>query len=169
MVSGRLYVERQYNDARDYSAEAAFAIRENIDAVVVRHLSAVQALAGSLAAVHAGSGPLLNHWLAGVALVYPDFQDLMVADRAGNVLGAGARRVSLQAALSGRLRDRDFFRRTVCGGEVGGFRRDVGPRPWRTGDLSQRSHALTPTARWTWWSPARSRSPRFSSRTGRSA
>ena len=90
VVSGRLYVARQFSDARDYSAEAAFAIRENIDAVVVRHLSAVQALAGSMAAVHAGSGPLIDHWLAGIALVYPDFQDLMVADRAGNVLGAAA-------------------------------------------------------------------------------
>ena len=47
IVSGRFYVDRQYNDARDYSSEAAFAIRENIDAVVVRHLSAVESFAGS--------------------------------------------------------------------------------------------------------------------------
>ena len=77
VVSGRLYVDRQYNDARDYSAEAAFAIRENIDAVVVRHLSAVQALAGSLAAGRRSPARMLNHWLAGVAQVYPDFQDLL--------------------------------------------------------------------------------------------
>jgi signal transduction histidine kinase/CheY-like chemotaxis protein len=114
VVSGRLYVDRQYNDARDYSAETAFAIRENIDAVVVRHLSAVQALAGSLEAVRASPGAELNHWLAGVALVYPDFQDLIVAGRAGNVLGAAAAVESpVQAALTGRLRDREFFRRTV--------------------------------------------------------
>lgn len=118
VVSGRLYVERQYNDARDYSAEAAFAIRENIDAVVVRHLSAVQALTGSLAANSARPGPLLNGWLARVALVYPDFTDLIVADSDGNVLGAAAPVASsLQAALGGRLRDRDFFRRTVSGGQ----------------------------------------------------
>jgi len=117
VVSGRLYVERQYNDARDYSAEAAFAIRENIDAVVVRHLSAVRALAGSLTAVHIGPGPGLTHWLAGVALVYPDFQDLMVADAQGNVLGSGAPAASpFEAALNGRLRDREFFRRTVSSG-----------------------------------------------------
>jgi signal transduction histidine kinase/CheY-like chemotaxis protein len=115
VVSGRLYVDRQYNDARDYSADTAFAIRESIDAVVIRHLSAVQALAGSLTAVRIGSGPLMSHWLAGVAMVYPDFQDLIVADRAGNALGAGA--ASPEAALSGRLRDREFFRRTVARGE----------------------------------------------------
>jgi signal transduction histidine kinase/CheY-like chemotaxis protein len=114
VVSGRLYVNRQYNDARDYSAGTAFAIRESIDAVVVRHLSAVQALARSLAVVHAGPGALLNRWLAGVARVYPDFQDLMMADRYGKVLGTGASVVSpLQAVLNGRLRDREFFRRTV--------------------------------------------------------
>ena len=118
VVSGRLYVERQYNDARDYSAEAAFAIRENIDAMVVRHLSAVQALAGSLAANRTRSGPLLNRWLARVAVVYPDFEDLIVADREGNVQGAAEPAASsLQAALGGRLRDREFFRRTVSGGK----------------------------------------------------
>ena len=106
-VSGRLYVNRQDHDAHDYSAEAAFAIRENIDAVVVRHLSAVQALAGSLAAARVGPGSLLNHWLAGVALVYPDFEDLIVAGRAGNVLGsADLSAPPLQTALGARLRDR---------------------------------------------------------------
>jgi len=118
VVSGRLYVNRQEHDAHDYSAEAAFAIRENIDAVVVRHLSAVQALAGSLAAGRVGPGSLLNHWLAGVALVYPDFEDLIVAGRAGNVLGsADLAAPSLQSGLGVRLRDRDFFRRTVSGAE----------------------------------------------------
>jgi signal transduction histidine kinase/ActR/RegA family two-component response regulator len=118
VVSGRLYVERQYNDARDYSAEAAFAIRENIDAVVVRHLSAVEALAGSLTPSRAGSGPLLNRWLTRVASVYPDFTDLVVADRNGNILGAAAPdAMSLQTVLGGRLRDREFFRRTVSGGK----------------------------------------------------
>ena len=118
VVSGRLYVERQYNDARDYSAEAAFAIRENIDAIVVRHLSAVQALAGSLAVNRTSSGPLLNRWLARVAVVYPDFEDVIVADREGNVQGAAEPAASsLQTALGGRLRDREFFRRTVSGGK----------------------------------------------------
>ncbi len=122
VVSGRLYVERQYNDARDYSAEAAFGIRENIDAVVIRHLSAVQALAGSLTPRSAHSGAVLNRWLARVAPVYPDFKDLVVADRAGNVLGAAAAAAdsaasSLQAALGGRLRDREFFRRAVSSGK----------------------------------------------------
>jgi signal transduction histidine kinase/ActR/RegA family two-component response regulator len=118
VVSGRLYVERQYNDARDYSAESSFAIRENIDAVVVRHLSAVQALAGSLAVNRARPGPLLNQWLAHVAAVYPDFEDVILADREGNVLGAAEPAASsLQAALGGRLRDREFFRRTVSGGK----------------------------------------------------
>jgi signal transduction histidine kinase/ActR/RegA family two-component response regulator len=116
IVSGRLYVDRQYNDARDYSAEAAFAIRENIDAVVVRHLSAVQALAGSLTAMHLNPGPEMAHWLAGVALVYPDFEDLMVADARGNVLGGRTAASPLEAALNGRLRDREFFRRTVANG-----------------------------------------------------
>jgi len=114
IVSGRFYVERQYNDAHDYSSEAAFAIRENIDAIVVRHLSAVQSFAGSLAANRIRPGPALNRWLAGVAAVYPDLKDLIVADRDGNVWGtaepAGS---SLQTALGGRLRDREFFRRTV--------------------------------------------------------
>ncbi len=118
VVSGRLYVERQYNDARDYSAEAAFAIRENIDAIVVRHLSAVQALAGSLAVNRTSSGPLLNRWLARVAVVYPDFEDVILADREGNVQGAAEPAASsLQTALGGRLRDREFFRRTVSGGK----------------------------------------------------
>jgi signal transduction histidine kinase/ActR/RegA family two-component response regulator len=118
VVSGRLYVERQYNDARDYSAEAAFAIRENIDAVVVRHLMAVQALAGSLTVNRAGRGPLLNRWLGRVAAVYPDFEDVILADREGNVLGAAEPAASsLQAALGGRLRDREFFRGAVSGGK----------------------------------------------------
>jgi signal transduction histidine kinase/ActR/RegA family two-component response regulator len=118
VVSGRLYVDRQYSDARDYAAEAAFAIRENIDAVVVRHSSAVQALAGSLAVNHLGPSPLLNRWLAHVAVVYPDFTGLVVSDPDGNVLGAAEPAASsLQAALGGRLRDREFFRRTVSGGK----------------------------------------------------
>jgi signal transduction histidine kinase/ActR/RegA family two-component response regulator len=118
VVSGRLYVDRQYNDARDYSAEAAFAIRENIDSIVVRHLSAVKAFAGSAAANRASSPPLLSRWLANVAAVYPDFKNLVVADRDGNVLGAAETAASqLQTALGGRLRDREFFRRTVAGGQ----------------------------------------------------
>jgi signal transduction histidine kinase/CheY-like chemotaxis protein len=116
VVSGRLYVERQYNDARDYSAETAFAIREHIDAVVVRHLSAVEALAGSLAANRAGPGLLLDHWLAQVAAVYPDLEDLIVAGPAGNVLsGANPGASSLHTVFGTRLRDREFFRRTVSG------------------------------------------------------
>jgi signal transduction histidine kinase/ActR/RegA family two-component response regulator len=119
VVSGRLYVDRQYHDARDYSAEAAFAIRENIDAIVIRHLSAVQALAGTLAANRVGAGPFLSHWLAQVAAVYPDFKDLVVAGHEGNVLGAAEPPdSSLQTALGGRLRDREFFRRTVSGGKA---------------------------------------------------
>jgi signal transduction histidine kinase/CheY-like chemotaxis protein len=118
VVSGRLYVDRQYHDARDYSAEAAFAIRENIDAIVVRHLSAVKAFAGSVAANRASSPVVLSRWLANVAAVYPDFKNLVLADRDGNVLGAADTAAPrLQTALGGRLRDREFFRRTVSGGE----------------------------------------------------
>jgi signal transduction histidine kinase/ActR/RegA family two-component response regulator len=117
VVSGRLYVDRQYNDAHDYAAEAAFAIRENIDAIVVRHLSAVRALASTLTANPARAGSL-NRWLAHVATVYPDFTDLIVADPAGNVLGAAEpAAASLQMTLGGRLRDREFFRRTISAGQ----------------------------------------------------
>jgi signal transduction histidine kinase/ActR/RegA family two-component response regulator len=109
-------VERQYNDARDYSSEAAFAVREGIDAVVVRHLSAVRSFAGSLAADRVRPGPPLNRWLASVAAAYPDLKDLIVADSAGNVLGTAEPAASpLQTALGTRLRDREFFRRTVSG------------------------------------------------------
>ena len=115
VVSGRLYVDRQYQDAHDYSAEAAFSIRENIDAMVVRHLAAVEALAATVSSgSNFGPGRPLNEWLAHVAAVYPDFKDLIVAGRAGDMLGrAEQEETSMPVALGGRLRDREYFRRTI--------------------------------------------------------
>ena len=40
-------IEREYRDARDYSREAAFGIRQDIDGVVIRNQSGVRALAES--------------------------------------------------------------------------------------------------------------------------
>jgi signal transduction histidine kinase/CheY-like chemotaxis protein len=114
VVSGRLYVDRQYHDARDYSAEAAFSIRENIDAILVRHLSAVEALAATAAGAGLAPGHALDDWLAHVAAVYPDFKDLIVASPAGSVLG---RAEPAPTGLGGRLRDREYFRRTVSSGK----------------------------------------------------
>ena len=88
ILSGRLYVTRQYRDACDYAREAALGIRGEIDAVVVRHQSGVRALAETLSASQIESGPALDRRLKQTRTVYADFDSLFVADRSGSVLGA---------------------------------------------------------------------------------
>jgi signal transduction histidine kinase/FixJ family two-component response regulator len=114
--SGRLYVERQDKDARDYAREGALGMRQEIDAVMIRHQSGVQALAGMLAASEARPGPLLDRWLAQVHAVYPGFTTLLVASASGTVMGTFQSESSASQSMagSGRIRDQEFFRRTIA-------------------------------------------------------
>jgi signal transduction histidine kinase/ActR/RegA family two-component response regulator len=114
VVSGRLYVDRQYRDSSEYLRETASVIREDIDGVVSRHRAGVEALSAT-------AGPRIAHrrapeaWLAQSRAFYPDFLNLMVTDRWGALLAFSTSAPAAPAAPVGiwRIRDREFFRRAI--------------------------------------------------------
>jgi signal transduction histidine kinase/CheY-like chemotaxis protein len=116
IVTGRLYVDRQSWDARQEIEEAALAVRQDIDAVVMRHLSGVASLAGILEGNAVRDRAALNGRLARVHAVYPDFQSLSLIARPGTVVGTSPAVADDRTIFGvGRIQDRDYYRRTISG------------------------------------------------------
>jgi signal transduction histidine kinase/CheY-like chemotaxis protein len=116
IVTGRLYVDRQSWDARQEIEEAALAVRQDIDAVVMRHLSGVASLAGILEGSAVRDRAALDGRLARVHAVYPDFQSLSLIARPGAVVGTSPAVADDRTIFGvGRIQDRDYYRRTISG------------------------------------------------------
>jgi signal transduction histidine kinase/CheY-like chemotaxis protein len=118
IATGRLFVARQSSDIRQRMEEAAQGVREDIDAVVMRHQSGVVALAGVLGPAETRDRTSLEHHLIMVHAAYPDFQSLTVITRPGIVTGTSPPVGDDRTIFGmGRIQDRDYYRRTILSGK----------------------------------------------------
>jgi signal transduction histidine kinase/CheY-like chemotaxis protein len=115
IVTGSLYVARQTRDARVEMQEAAAAVGQNVDAVVIRHQSGVQLLAGMLGPGETHDGDQLDRRLRYMHSAYPAFQSVSVIERSGAVLAESPGVAADHVVLGmGRIQDREYFRQTIA-------------------------------------------------------